>query len=199
MKPNQVVKAGVLVLVIAAVVVVLLLKQADSPTSPSTPAAAIGSPALADQSRAAPIDPPGGTDVVRASSSQRSADRLGTDVTLPRLLDLGADKCIPCKKMAPILEALREDFAGQFDVVFIDVWKNKQEAGRYGISLIPTQIFFDASGIELFRHQGFFSRDDILGAWSELGYEFEAPAASARVEPSALATGAAGRRQGQGR
>ena len=43
---------------------------------------------------------------------------------IPKLLDLGADKCIPCKKMAPILDALKEEFKGQFDVEFIDVWKN---------------------------------------------------------------------------
>ena len=94
---------------------------------------------------------------------------------LPKLIDLGADKCIPCKKMAPILEALREDFAGQLEVVFIDVWKNRQAAGAYGIKLIPTQIFFDADGDELFRHEGFFSREDILGKWSELGYALSIP------------------------
>lgn len=88
---------------------------------------------------------------------------------IPKLLDLGADKCIPCKKMVPILDALREEYKGQFDVVFIDVWKNPDASKKHGVRLIPTQIFFDANGRELFRHEGFYSREDILDKWKELG------------------------------
>jgi len=39
------------------------------------------------------------------------------------------------------------------------------------IGLIPTQVFFAADGSELFRHEGFFGRDDILAKWRELGVE----------------------------
>jgi len=89
--------------------------------------------------------------------------------SLPRLLDLGAGKCIPCKMMAPILEELKKEYAGQFEVVFLDVWENPQAAAQYGIRVIPTQIFFDSSGKELFRHEGFYSREDILNRWKTLG------------------------------
>ena len=92
--------------------------------------------------------------------------------TLPRMIDLGADKCIPCKTMAPILEQLKSDLAGQCDIVFIDVWKNPKEGPKYGIKVIPTQVFYDAAGQELFRHEGFFSREDILGAFAEHGLTF---------------------------
>ncbi len=92
---------------------------------------------------------------------------------LPRLVDLGATKCIPCKKMAPILEALKKDFQGKLDVEFIDVWENPDAGRAYAIKLIPTQIFFDAKGNELYRHQGFYSREDILGKWKELGVNLE--------------------------
>jgi len=88
---------------------------------------------------------------------------------LPKLLDLGATKCIPCKKMAPILEELKKEYAGKMEVEFIDVWQNPDAAAKYGIRLIPTQIFYDATGKELFRHEGFFGREDILGKWKELG------------------------------
>ena len=94
-------------------------------------------------------------------------------VPLPKLLDLGATKCVPCKMMAPILEALKEEYKGRFDVVFIDVWENPNESRKYGIKLIPTQIFFDAEGKELFRHEGFFSKEDILGKWKALGFTFD--------------------------
>jgi thioredoxin 1 len=99
--------------------------------------------------------------------------REGSGEAIPTLLDLGADKCVPCKMMAPILEELRETYAGQLDVGFIDVWKDPAPGKEYGIRVIPTQIFLDEHGAELFRHQGFMSREDILGKWLELGYEFE--------------------------
>jgi thioredoxin 1 len=80
---------------------------------------------------------------------------------LPRLVDLGAGKCIPCKRMAPILEALKIDYAGAVNVQFIDVWKDPKAGKPYGIRLIPTQVFFDRNGRERFRHEGFFGREDI--------------------------------------
>ncbi len=88
---------------------------------------------------------------------------------LPKLVDLGAKKCIPCRMMAPILEELKQEYAGRMDVVFIDVWENNSAIGQYRISTIPTQIFYDASGKELFRHEGFYSKEDILAKWKELG------------------------------
>ncbi len=90
---------------------------------------------------------------------------------LPRLVDLGAGKCIPCKMMAPILEELKEEYKGKFEVVFIDVWKNERAGPEYGIRVIPTQIFYDAAGKERFRHEGFFSKEDILAKWKALGVD----------------------------
>jgi len=92
---------------------------------------------------------------------------------LPKLVDLGADKCIPCKAMAPILKDLKTEYAGRMDVEFIDVWKNPNAGKAYKIKLIPTQIFFDASGKERFRHEGFYGKEDILGKWKELGVDLK--------------------------
>jgi len=90
---------------------------------------------------------------------------------LPKLIDLGAGKCIPCKMMAPILEELKKEYAGRMNVEFIDVWQNPDAGKQYGIEVIPTQIFYDAEGKELFRHVGFFAKADILGKWKELGVD----------------------------
>jgi len=92
-----------------------------------------------------------------------------TTANLPRLVDLGAKKCIPCKMMAPILEELKKEFTGVLNVDFIDVWQNPDSAKGYDIRVIPTQIFYDSSGKELFRHEGFFAKEDILAKWKELG------------------------------
>ena len=118
--------------------------------------------------------------VVATPTSARESFQAAPDAAspaapaaLPRLVDLGADKCIPCKMMAPILEDLKTTYAAQMQVEFIDVWKNPDAGEQCGIRVIPTQIFFDAQGKELFRHEGFFAKEDILAKWKELGFEFE--------------------------
>lgn len=92
---------------------------------------------------------------------------------LPKLLDLGAGKCIPCKMMAPILGQMKTEYAGKLEVEFIDVWKNPDAGKQYKIEVIPTQIFYDATGKELFRHIGFMAKEDILAKWKELGVELK--------------------------
>lgn len=91
---------------------------------------------------------------------------------VPRLVDVGAGKCIPCKAMAPILAKLRADFAGRMEVEFIDVWVNPDAGRPYGIRMIPTQIFFGADGRELSRHEGFMSREEILARWKSHAVAF---------------------------
>lgn len=107
---------------------------------------------------------------------------------LPRLVDLGADRCVPCKLMAPILEELKTEYAGKMEVIFIDVWKNPEAGKEYDIKIIPTQIFYDASGEERFRHEGFLSREDILARWKEVGVDLEA-ARAARDPPARSSPG----------
>jgi len=108
--------------------------------------------------------------------SASDASAAAAKVAIPRLVDLGADKCIPCRMMTPILAELAKEYAGQLDVLFIDVWKKREEGESYGIRVIPTQIFFDATGKERFRHEGFFAKKDILAKWKELGVELREPA-----------------------
>ncbi len=91
---------------------------------------------------------------------------------LPKLLDLGAKKCIPCKMMAPLLEELAKDYKGRMDVEFIDVWENPGAAEKFGIQSIPTQIFYDADGKEFYRHVGFYPKEDILAKFKEKGITF---------------------------
>ena len=109
-----------------------------------------------------------------AVAGGRAAGESVSRAPLPRLVDLGAGKCIPCKKMAPILEALKKEYAGRMEVEFIDVWKNPDAGKAYNIEMIPTQIFYDASGKELFRHTGFFGKEDILAEWKQLGVDLTA-------------------------
>lgn len=88
---------------------------------------------------------------------------------LPKLLDLGAETCVPCKQMMPILAQLSEDYKDVFTVEVINIHQQGDAAEKYGVSLIPTQIWFDSDGNELFRHTGFIAKDAILAKWRELG------------------------------
>lgn len=127
--------------------------------------------ALKQKDKGQGIEPAAITNSETTKNNQESSKNAEVTANLPRLIDLGADKCIPCKMMAPILEEMKKDYVGTLDVEFIDVWKNPDKAKEYGISIIPTQIFFDASGKELFRHEGFFSKEDILAKWKEFGVD----------------------------
>jgi len=80
----------------------------------------------------------------------------------PSVADFGARTCIPCKKMAPILEELSRELKGKANITFTDVWKDNKLGEQYGVQMIPTQIFFDAKGKEVKRHMGFIEKSDIL-------------------------------------
>jgi len=85
------------------------------------------------------------------------------------LVDLGAGECIPCKMMAPILAKLKNQYAGKAAVIFLDVWKDQAPARRFGIRTIPTQIFFDKKGKEVYRHVGFLSEKEIVNRFKDMG------------------------------
>jgi thioredoxin 1 len=85
------------------------------------------------------------------------------------MVDLGARACIPCKLMAPILEKLEKVYAARAAVVFFDVWKDQAPAKRFGIRTIPTQIFFDKDGKEVYRHEGFLSEEEIVSRFKDMG------------------------------
>jgi thioredoxin 1 len=88
---------------------------------------------------------------------------------MPTMVDLGADECMPCKMMVPVLEKVEKKYEGKAAIVFIDVWKDKAPAKRFGIRAIPTQIFFNAKGKEVYRHEGFMSETDIDKVFHRMG------------------------------
>ncbi len=85
------------------------------------------------------------------------------------MIDLGAKKCIPCKMMAPILVKLEKVYNGKANIIFIDVWENQQPAKRFKIRAIPTQIFFNAKGEEVYRHVGFLDEKSIVEQMTKMG------------------------------
>jgi thioredoxin 1 len=85
------------------------------------------------------------------------------------LIDLGADQCVPCKMMAPILTKLQKDFKDKAAIVVIDVYQYNDQVQRFSIRAIPTQIFFDPNGKEVYRHTGFMSEKAIIEQLTKMG------------------------------
>ena len=92
------------------------------------------------------------------SRTQSKADR--PQVTF---VELGSVKCVPCRQMQPVMKAIEKKYGSQVSVLFYDVWKSEQSAyaEKYGIRLIPTQVFLDKDGKEFYRHEGFFPEAEI--------------------------------------
>lgn len=98
----------------------------------------------------------------RNEAGKTAAGKAVSDTTAKIVfVELGSVSCIPCKKMQPIMKSIESRYAGQVKVVFHDVLNDRAIGQQYGIKLIPTQVFLDASGKELMRHEGFFAEEEI--------------------------------------
>ncbi|MFA4949084.1 MAG: thioredoxin family protein [Candidatus Krumholzibacteriia bacterium] len=92
-------------------------------------------------------------------------------VPLVTFVEIGSVKCIPCKKMQPIMKEIEKEYVGKVKVVFYDVWtdEGKPYGKRYGIRVIPTQVFLDKDGKEYFRHEGYFPKDELVKVLKQKG------------------------------
>jgi thioredoxin 1 len=93
--------------------------------------------------------------------SAGNKDSLASKNYKIEFVELGSVNCIPCKKMQPVMKSIETKYKGLVRVTFHDVWKDEAPAKKYGIDLIPTQVFLDANGKELMRHEGFFAEEEI--------------------------------------
>lgn len=87
------------------------------------------------------------------------------------MMDLGSTGCVPCQMMEPILDELTREYQGRVDIQFVDVNERQEFADKYKIYAIPTQIFFDRSGKEVYRHEGFFAKEEIIKKLKQMGLD----------------------------
>jgi len=100
-----------------------------------------------------------------------------TSITLPQALtngkptlaEFGRGTCIPCKEMKPILENLAVEYQGRLNVSIVSVDIYRDLTNYYKVMAIPTQIGFDSNGKEVFRHVGFWPKEQIIAQLSTLG------------------------------
>jgi thioredoxin 1 len=145
---------------------------AHSTAPPPAPKTAAGKGTTTTTNPPAPKSAPktaAATNAVPAAKVVPAPAPTPAPVKKATFIELGADKCVPCKMMQPIMEELRADYPETLKVVFHDVWKDPKMADKYGIQGIPTQILLDGDGKEIFRHSGFWPKDDIVAKFQELG------------------------------
>jgi thiol-disulfide isomerase/thioredoxin len=110
----------------------------------------------------------------QTSFSQSLVERIPKDivkVSIPKLLDFGRGKCIPCKAMAPVLKELSEEYKDRVIIKIIEIDQEANLTRANQIRLIPTQIFFDAKNQEVLRHEGFMGKDDIKKVFQKMGVQ----------------------------
>jgi len=88
---------------------------------------------------------------------------------MPFLVDFGANSCIPCRQMRPILKEIDKEYSGKTRVLVIDIYKNQNLAKEYKIVVIPTLVFFDSKGKEVFRQMGIMEKEKIVAKLKEIG------------------------------
>lgn len=87
----------------------------------------------------------------------------------PVLVDFGSNTCMPCRQIRPILKEIGQEYNGKASVLVIDVYKYKDLANEYRVQAIPTLVFFDKSGKEVFRHMGAWDKTSIVVKLREAG------------------------------
>lgn len=85
------------------------------------------------------------------------------------MLELGSVGCIPCEQMKPVMEKLRTNYKGKLEVIFVDVRRDGENGRKFGVTMIPTQVFLDRSGKEFHRHIGFYRYEEIVPVLKKAG------------------------------
>jgi len=113
--------------------------------------------------------------IITYRQSVKKAGREGSiqeqSTGLPTFIEIGAKSCIPCQMMQKVMDELRTNYPGKLDIIFLDLEIDDAPAGKYGISVIPTQVLLSPEGEELFRHEGYYPTDEIVTKWGELGFD----------------------------
>jgi thioredoxin 1 len=87
----------------------------------------------------------------------------------PVLVDFGANSCLPCRQMRPVLKEIGSEYSEKAKVLVVDVYKYQKLAQEYKVLLIPTLVFFDPKGKEAFRNVGIMEKEKIVAKLKEIG------------------------------
>ena len=129
-----------------------------------------------------PCAPADGSRDSCASASASGSASAATEALLaaPRFVDLGTTTCVPCRVMLGVMAELEARYPYTLRVEFINIHDQPDAMGKYRFRAIPSQLFFDPDGKELFRHTGVMRADAVVAKWSALGYDLKVPSAGTK-------------------
>ena len=149
MKNNKLIGIIVIICIIAAIAGVAVFKNLQDGGGAGATQSDIMPGATQDPDTQAtspgPDNMDAGNDDFALEAESIDLDKLKS-LGLPIIIDFGADECVPCKEMAPMLRDINAEMQGKALIKFIDVWQNPDVAAEFPIQLIPTQVIFDAAG-----------------------------------------------------
>ena len=102
-----------------------------------------------------------GIELERVDAPQPVTDSLATQSYKVTFLELGAESCIPCRMMKPIMQDIAAEYPGVVEVIFHDLYRDREIGQRWNVRVMPTQIFLDSEGREFFRHEGFYPKEEL--------------------------------------
>ena len=97
-------------------------------------------------------------DKIKTLTDQNFQSQIKTGVVL---VDFWADRCMPCKMMAPILNSAAEELDGNASVGKLNIEHYQALASKYKVMSIPTMILFK-NGKEMNRYVGAKPKDFLL-------------------------------------
>ncbi|MGD9495212.1 MAG: thioredoxin family protein [Armatimonadota bacterium] len=92
---------------------------------------------------------------------------------LPAIVEFGSDECEACRQVEQLLADLAPRLRGRAGVAIVDTDVHPAEAERWRLRIIPTQIFLDAQGNEVARHEGALAAEELLAQLRAAGAEVQ--------------------------
>lgn len=87
----------------------------------------------------------------------------------PAILEFGREYCPMCEHMAKVLQQLSAKYGDQVEVRILNYSEADEHFSKqYKVVFVPTQVFLDASGKEVFRQTGVFTQDELAKKLKEL-------------------------------
>jgi thiol-disulfide isomerase/thioredoxin len=75
----------------------------------------------------------------------------------PLIVRFGLERCLQCIRQGQAFDALEPTVRGEMPFRFVHIGRDEELAGQYQGLLVPTVLFFDGGGSEVFRHAGYLS------------------------------------------
>lgn len=111
----------------------------------------------------------GGVFVWKNAGGSENRTVMADGENLPRMVQMSSSTCPPCLEMEPVIQELQKDYQGRIEIQVIDLIEHPEEISKNKLRVTPTQIFYNPQGKEVFRHEGYLSREEILQVFEELG------------------------------